>query len=151
MGVKMSKLKKPKKIKDPMVNMRGKIISALRRLTFTWEPINNKYKKAKVAPSTYQCELCDKWCYNGKSSSAVSNLRETYPNENIQHESVYRDHKEPIFEIKTDYVFSWDTIIERMFCEESNISILCFSCHKKKTDNENILRKSLRKSNKEEL
>ena len=39
---------------------------------------------------------------------------------------------------------SWDTIINRTFCEPFNLQVLCKACHKEKSKKETKLRKELR-------
>lgn len=147
MGVNMSKLKKPKKTRDPNVAMKGKVLSALRKLSWSCVSINNKYKKAKVAPSTYECSSCGKWCYNGKSESALLELKQNNPSKNVKNESVYRDHISPIVPVIKGWKWDWNTIINNMLmCDEDAIQILCFSCHEAKTYQENEQRKLLRQS-----
>jgi hypothetical protein len=145
MDVNMSKLKKPRKSKDPNALMRGKIISALRRLSWSCQAINNKYKKAKVAPSTYECNMCRKWCYNGKSNDAVAKLQEQYPDKHIEASSVYRDHLHHVVPIIKGWKWDWNDVINNMlFCSEDSIQIICYSCNYFKTQSENELRKKLR-------
>jgi ribosomal protein L44E len=37
---------------------------------------------------------------------------------------------------------SWDKVIERLFCEEEGLEVVCKPCHKSITKEENIIRKS---------
>ena len=37
---------------------------------------------------------------------------------------------------------SWDGVVERMFCEEQGLEVLCIPCHKQVTKQENDERKS---------
>lgn len=125
--------------------LKGRILSALRKLTWSWEPINNARAKAKVAPSTWECSQCGKWCYGGKSKNSLEKLREDNPDKVVEMETNYADHIEPIVSIEKDYVWSWDVIVNRMFCEEEHIQILCKTCNKEKTNKENELRRKLKK------
>lgn len=44
------------------------------------------------------------------------------------------DHIEPVIPLnKTQSEMSWDEIIERMFCDLSNLQVLCLDCHHEKT------------------
>lgn len=37
---------------------------------------------------------------------------------------------------------SWDRVIERLFCEEDGLEVVCKPCHKSISKDENIIRKS---------
>lgn len=39
---------------------------------------------------------------------------------------------------------SWDTIVERIFCEPENLQVLCSKCHTKKSQKENRERKKIK-------
>lgn len=45
------------------------------------------------------------------------------------------DHIKPVVDPKKGFE-TWDKYIERMFCEEENLQVLCSSCHKSKTNKE---------------
>ena len=47
---------------------------------------------------------------------------------------------------KGDVVDQWTTYINRLFCDASNLQVLCKRCHKKKTTAENLIRKESRKN-----
>src|SRR6185437_4543484 len=48
------------------------------------------------------------------------------------------DHKDPIIPIdKTLEELSWDEVIDRVWCEENNLTTMCIDCHKQKTKIEN--------------
>ena len=55
--------------------------------------------------------------------------------------SVQVDHIRPVVE-PLDGFISWDVFIERLFCDASNLQILCTDCHKKKSAEERKQRKS---------
>jgi len=40
---------------------------------------------------------------------------------------------------------SWDTVIDRLWCEENNLTAICKECHTKKTKAENKERRKLKK------
>lgn len=60
--------------------------------------------------------------------------------------NVYVDHIEPIVPV-TGWV-SWDSCIERMFCELDNLQLLCKACHdtksKEETGERTLHRRSLK-------
>lgn len=53
----------------------------------------------------------------------------------------------PLSQIEIDHIIpinnfsSWDETIERMFCEENNLQVLCKECHKEKTLDEGRIRR----------
>lgn len=112
------------------------IKATLRKGTMRWPPkfaVLNAAKRGKlINPESgrlaehYECEECHK----------------LFPAKNV-----VVDHIDPIVPI-TGFI-SWDSVIERMFCEADGLQVLCKPCHKEKTQIENKLRKASNK-NKEE-
>lgn len=52
------------------------------------------------------------------------------------------DHVEPLVPISTSLEnMSWDTVIDRTWCEKNNLKAICKPCHKIKTKRENKERK----------
>lgn len=53
----------------------------------------------------------------------------------------------PLKQVEVDHIIpidefsSWDETIERMFCEEDNLQVLCKECHKEKTLDERTTRR----------
>lgn len=59
------------------------------------------------------------------------------------------DHKNPIIGVDTTLEdMSWDTVIDRVWCEENNLMAICKSCHKEKTKMENKARRAHKKGKK---
>jgi hypothetical protein len=114
-------------------------------MTWAWEPIKEAQEKTKVAPATFECTLCGKWCYTGKSKKNLESLKEQFPDKNIQMETIYKDHIDPVIPLVSGWEWSWDEIIERMFCEIENIQVICKECHDEKTKEESEIRKKLKK------
>jgi hypothetical protein len=50
------------------------------------------------------------------------------------------DHKEPVIDPRVGFI-DWNTYIDRLFCDPSNLQVICIDCHTKKTKDENDLRK----------
>lgn len=79
----------------------------------------------KINPSTgrlasmYLCNIC----------------KEEFPNKMVQ-----VDHIEPVIDPKVGFI-SWDSFIEKLFCEKENLQVLCIPCHKNKSDYERSLKK----------
>ncbi len=53
--------------------------------------------------------------------------------------NVQVDHYEPVVDPVKGFV-DWDTFIERLFCEENNLQVLCKKCHSVKTKEEKTKR-----------
>jgi 5-methylcytosine-specific restriction endonuclease McrA len=117
-----------------------RIKKALRKLTWSWKPYKITKDEAKVDKATFECLKCKKYCYVGKSVASYDKLKEKYPDKVVEMGTIYIDHINPVE--GTDGIWvSWDTYIERLFCEKSNLQPLCGNCHKIKTDIENSLRR----------
>lgn len=54
------------------------------------------------------------------------------------------DHK--ISVVGTEGFMDWNTYIESLFCSPDNYQCLCHTCHHKKTNNENIVRKKKKRA-----
>ena len=53
------------------------------------------------------------------------------------------DHIDPVIPLdKTAKDMSWDEIVDRIFCDPSNLQTVCKECHKKKSAQENKARRS---------
>ena len=50
------------------------------------------------------------------------------------------DHIKPVVDPKKGFI-SWDVYIDRMFCEQKNLQVLCKDCHKIKSKKERDARK----------
>lgn len=55
------------------------------------------------------------------------------------------DHIEPVVPINQD-ITSWDTYIDRLFCDISNLQALCKPCHKIKSEKENNARRAFKRT-----
>lgn len=59
------------------------------------------------------------------------------------------DHVAPIVPLETTLEeMSWDTVVDRMWCEEKGLQGICKICHSRKTKAENKQRRQIRKQNK---
>jgi 5-methylcytosine-specific restriction endonuclease McrA len=124
---------------------KGRIVQALRRLTFSYPPRTNTKRKAKVDAATYECNLCGIYIYDGKSDKNFMELEQKYVGKVIKGR-VNIDHIVPVVDSGKD--FSWDLLIEGLFCPESNLQCICKECHTKKTEKENKHRVIQRKNKK---
>lgn len=110
------------------------IRNQLRGATRKWAPISNVKKKANVSRGVYLCNECKQ---HVPVSVRVGNKRVN---------NVFVDHIEPIVDPVVGFV-SFDEYINRMFCEEDNLQLLCGPCHDTKTLEERALRAETRKNN----
>lgn len=114
---------------------RGKIISALRKLTYSWEPRKKVLQAAQRAPATYECNMCSSWVYKGASKSNFQHISEDNPRQKVIQAKVCVDHISPVVDPEKGFE-DWDTYINNMFCPEDNLQVLCGPCHDKKTKEE---------------
>lgn len=128
------KKKKPRKF-----NENSAIRSAIRRI-FSRSPLvievmkdarrEREWLKKDGTPAVkprveYLCAKCNKW-FMGK---------------NIQ-----VDHREPVIELQG--FVDWNTFVARLFCDKSNLHVLCKECHHTKTQEEAAARRAFKKSQK---
>lgn len=99
---------------------RQRIIAALRKIWSFSEDRKDVIRTYKVGPNQFQCAACGN-IVGGKDFEV--------------------DHHEPVVLPEDDSEFSFDKYIERLFCDISNLSLICKSCHKAKTQAENQLRR----------
>lgn len=98
--------------------------SGLRSLSQKWPPkyrvLSKAYTGTEINPASgrlakrYRCASC-------KSTFVAKDVEV--------------NHIEPV--VPTTGFDSWDNIIERLFCEESGLEVLCRPCHKIRTQEEN--------------
>ena len=100
---------------------RSFVTSTLRAGSRKWPPkyetLNAAKTEKKVNKATgrlaqhYKCAMCE----------------QEYTQKDVQ-----VDHIKPVIDPKKGFV-SWDTYIDRMFCEGKNLQVLCKVCHAEKT------------------
>ena len=96
------------------------IRNVLRQATRKWGPIQSAKKKANVSRGTYLCNGCQQ-----EVPYTVKEGRKRVQN-------VFVDHIEPIVD-PTKGFEGFDIYIDRMFCEEDNLQVLCGKCHDEKS------------------
>lgn len=64
-----------------------------------------------------------------------NNCKEKFPSTKVQ-----VDHILPVVDPEVGFI-SWDSFIERLFCNKENLQVLCLGCHSKKTKEEKLRRK----------
>lgn len=100
---------------------RSFVTSTLRAGSRKWPPkyetLNAAKTEKKVNKATgrlaqhYLCAMCE----------------QEYTQKDVQ-----VDHMKPVIDPKKGFI-SWDTYIDRMFCESKNLQVLCKVCHAEKT------------------
>jgi len=83
--------------------------------------LNKDGSVAKRPSVEYRCNLCQSW----RPGSDIS-----------------VDHIDPVVSVEEGFV-DWNTFMERLFCDASNLQVLCSVCHKNKTSEERKARKNL--------
>lgn len=134
--------------KKEATKFKGKIISALRKLTYTNPERKRAFDRAKVDSATHKCELCNVFCYGGTSEKNYQAMVDKYPDEDVIKDKAVADHIRPVIPVKgfKGKTWDWDEYINRMhFCGEEGYQIVCKSCHDIKTKKENEERKKWRK------
>lgn len=60
--------------------------------------------------------------------------------------NVQVDHREPLIPLDSSLEeMSWDEVVSRLWCDESNLQIICKPCHRLKSKAENKERRRLKK------
>lgn len=102
---------------------RSFITSLLRSGTRRWAPISEVQRNARVARGLYECASCK------------NHVPPTIRDGRKRVQNIFVDHIDPIVDPEVGFV-SWDTFIERMFCEVDNLQLLCKGCHDIKSASE---------------
>lgn len=106
----------------------------MRSATRKWAPIQEVKKKANVERGIYLCAGCGE------------HVPPTIKQGRKRVQNVFVDHIDPIVDPTTGFT-TFDNFINRMFCEEDNLQLLCGECHDKKTMKERALAAEYRKKN----
>ena len=109
--------------------LRSFIQSALRKAFSRYPPKYGAMKKALVGKK--QNKTTGRMAYHYRCSKC----RKHFPSIDIQ-----IDHKEPVVHVEKGFE-DWNTYVERLFCSEDNLQVLCKSCHSKKSEGENRKRR----------
>lgn len=111
----------------------------LRSMTRKWLPVHKVAKKAHVARGLYECAGC--------KEHVPPTI--TCPEKRVRTKNIFIDHIIPIVDPAVGFV-SWDSVIERMFCDSDNLQLLCLKCHKAKSQEEIEIAKARRLREKQE-
>lgn len=109
----------------------------LRNATRKWAPITSTLADAKVARGIYHCEGC------GNDVPLTSK-----DDSGKRRKNILVDHIIPVVDPYVGWT-NWDDVINRMFCEKDNLQVLCYDCHKVKSDEEKAIAKARRDKAKE--
>ncbi len=105
------------------------VVSALRTATQRWPP---KYAVLDAAFTERKT--------NVKTGKLAKHFQCNECKKEFVAKEVQVDHKKPAVDPKKGWQ-GWDTFIDRLFCEEQNLQVLCVSCHKVKSALEKEQRK----------
>ena len=108
---------------------RSFVTGALRTATRRWPP---KYKALKEAFTGRQV--------NKKTNKLAMHYMCAACSSEFVSGDVQVDHKKPAVDPKAGFI-SWDVYVDRLYCESSNLQVLCKPCHADKTAAEKKLRK----------
>jgi hypothetical protein len=109
------------------------IKSLLRKGTMKWPPKTETLKNSRVEKGVYRCDGC-------KQDVPV-----TVKIDDKRVRNVFVDHVVPI--VPPDLGFTtWDTYINNMFCDSSNLQTLCSACHTTKTMEERAIAKERKRN-----
>lgn len=100
------------------------ITSALRAAFRKWPPKFDVLKKASTERKL-----------NKKTNKLAMHYMCAACSTDFPLKEVQVDHKKPVVDLKKGFV-SWDEFVERLYCEGSNLQVLCKPCHKKKSSKE---------------
>jgi 5-methylcytosine-specific restriction endonuclease McrA len=115
---------------------RSFIQSLLRQGTRRWAPISKVKQKARVKRGMYLCAGCGEHVPN------------TLKEGRKRVQNIFVDHINPIFDPEIGFE-GWDKYIERMFCEEDNLQLLCKACHDVKSKQEHSVAVERRRKERE--
>jgi 5-methylcytosine-specific restriction endonuclease McrA len=104
------------------------ITSTLRSGFRRWPPKFEVIKEAFVGKKV-----------NAKTGRIAAHYKCADCGEEFPQKEIQCDHINPVVS-PLDGFIDWDTFIDRLFCEASNLQVLCTSCHNKKTKEEKKIR-----------
>ncbi len=107
----------------------------LRQGTMKWKPIQDCKKEARIRRGWYRCACCGEEI----PSTVVVNRKRV--------KNAIVDHINPIVPPETGFT-TWDECIERMFCEEDNLQLICLACHNVKCLEEKVIADARKKREK---
>ena len=108
---------------------KGKIIIALRKLSFQWKPRSNVKNRAKVQPNLFACEKCNTLVYEGTSDKNFKQFDELYSDKfNVIKGKIHMDHIIHVVNPSKEFT-TWDDFINLLFCSDENFQAICATFH----------------------
>lgn len=107
------------------------IKGALRGATRKWAPIQDCLKNARTRRGFYMCSECK---HEVPATIKVGAKRK---------KNAIVDHIVPIVDPAVGFT-NWHDCVERMFCEEDNLQVMCLDCHLVKCQEEKDIEKARR-------
>ena len=130
---------------------KNKIINALRRLSYSWQPRNDAKRLAKIGPALFKCALCDCAVYEGskKLEDIVLDNGDFAVDyfETIKLGKGRMDHIHPVIPPGDGWT-GWEQYMAGIYSPIENWQHLCLDCDKKKTRQESIIRRQARQQGK---
>lgn len=130
-------MKSKKKAKNPRISKKekGLIKGALRRV-FSRSDLRRSVLDKSVRPGYY-----DELRPRVKKWSLCAFCNKMTPSYKAQ-----VDHKDPLVPIDSSLdEMVWNDIVDRLWCDESNLQVLCEDCHDNKSKNERKQRRLIKK------
>lgn len=106
--------------------------SALRSASKRWPP---KFKCLKAASVGKRI--------NAKTGRLAEHYRCACCTGLFPAKEVQVDHINPIIDPRIGFT-NWDDVVHAMYCEQSNLQVLCLTCHKEKTAQERAIAKEFK-------
>lgn len=104
----------------------------LRGASWKWKPISDVLKEARTRKGWYHCNGCK----NEVTATIVLNGKRV--------KNVFVDHEPPVIDPETGFT-TWDSFINRLYCEKEHLQLLCKNCHDTKTATERTVAKNKKK------
>lgn len=105
---------------------RSFITSLLRSGTRRWAPISQVQKDARVARGLYECAICKE------------HVPPTFRDGRKRVQNIFVDHIDPVVDPEVGFT-TWDEYIEKMYCEQDNLQLVCKPCHDLKSSDERAI------------
>ena len=122
---------------------KAKIKAAINKLRRQWPPIIAVKKAARVGPELFRCSGCNMLIYAGARDISYIHIHHPEAVEG----KVDVDHSDPVQPVDGREL-TFDEYIDRVFCEEDNLKLLCKICHVSKSAVEASERAEFRKKKK---
>lgn len=110
----------------------------LRKTSMKWGPIGECLKLARIRRGWYLCAIC-KEEVPASIVTTIKTGKDAGKKKRVKNARV--DHIDPIIDPAVGWV-SWDSTIERMFCELENLQCVCYACHETKCEEEKEIGKA---------